>query len=215
MVLPTIVIVDYGDITNIPLSSNAFANDNLASGSSSVGKWNNSNWRCFNCYRWKHNCKWVYSTAMGIFSQASGFAATAMGDSTEASGDYSTAMGYFTTASGTFSTATGLQTTASGYWSTAMGAETTASGDFFNNQEELQQAEDYLSFVIGVHNKTDETLTLIVFLIKIPLLSLVTVVMIVKATTLVLRRPFPTPLKFYLTALLPLQETSISTQMHV
>ena len=86
------------------------------------------------------------------FSQASGFAATS-GDSTEASG----ATIIYTTAGGTFSTATGLQTTASGYASTAMGAETTASGTFSTASGGVTTAEDYLSFVIGVHNKTDET----------------------------------------------------------
>ena len=148
------------DYTNAS-GSNAFAvgNDNLASGSSSaaMGRGTIAIGDVSTAIGGNTTANGDYSTAMGIFSQASGFAATAMGDSTEASGATSTAMGYFTTAGGTFSTATGLQTTASGYASTAMGAETTASGTFSTASGGVTTAEDYLSFVIGVHNKTDET----------------------------------------------------------
>ena len=69
-----------------------------------------------------------FTTALGYYSNASGFMATAMGDSTFASGYFSTTMGIFTTASGYGSTAMGSNTVASGYFGTAMGTFTTASG---------------------------------------------------------------------------------------
>ena len=66
--------------------------------------------------------------------------------------------------------------------STLWVAETTAIVALSTASGGATTAEDYLSFVIGVHNKTDETLTSS-FLIKIPPLLLVTVAMTVRATT--------------------------------
>jgi hypothetical protein len=97
------------------------------------------------------------STAMGFVTTASGNSSTAMGYNTQASGRYSTAMGTQTEASGNYSTAMGNETTASGYSSIAMGGSTVASGGYSTASGGATTAEDYLSFVIGVHNKTDET----------------------------------------------------------
>jgi hypothetical protein len=97
------------------------------------------------------------STAMGFDTAASGYGSTAMGIQTTASGGDSTAMGSGTTASGDYSTAMGSVTQASGDGSTAMGASTTASGSYSTASGGATTAEDYLSFVIGVHNETDET----------------------------------------------------------
>jgi hypothetical protein len=97
------------------------------------------------------------STAMGFVTTASGNSSTAMGYNTQASGCYSTAMGTQTEASGNYSTAMGNETTASGYSSIAMGGSTVASGGYSTASGGATTAEDYLSFVIGVHNKTDET----------------------------------------------------------
>ena len=91
------------------------------------------------------------------FTTASGYKAFAVGASTTASGPISTAMGDFSTASGDFSTAMGNNTEASGDFSTAMGASTTASSSYSTASGGATTAEDYLSFVIGIHNKTDET----------------------------------------------------------
>ena len=118
-----------------------------------------------------NNASGFVSTAIGYQTTASGIVSTAMGEITQASGDYSTAMGYRTEASGAASTAMGEGTSASGNWSTAigdnttasgdgstsMGASTTASGNYSTASGGATTAEDYLSFVIGVHNKTDET----------------------------------------------------------
>ena len=112
-----------------------------------------------------------YSTAMGVTTKATNRASTAVGMQTTASGEYSTAMGGFTRASGLYSTALGgateasansstamgSVTIASGYSSTAMGGDTVASGKYSTASGRATTAEDYLSFVIGVHNKTDET----------------------------------------------------------
>ena len=69
------------------------------------------------------------STAMGLYTAASGLASTAMGTGTTASGNTSTAMGLSTTALGYSSTAMGWNTRASGQTSTAMGYDTKASGN--------------------------------------------------------------------------------------
>jgi hypothetical protein len=98
-----------------------------------------------------------FSTAMGTSTTASSFYSTAMGYNTQASGRYSTAMGAQAEASGNYSTAMGNETTASGYSSIAMGGSTVASGGYSTASGGATTAEDYLSFVIGVHNKTDET----------------------------------------------------------
>ena len=66
-------------------------------------------------------------------------------------------MGKGAIASGGASTAMGDYTTASGYSSIAMGSGTTASGPYSTASGGATTAEDFLSFVIGVHNKTDET----------------------------------------------------------
>ena len=97
------------------------------------------------------------STAMGDYTNASGYASTASGQGTTASGNYSTAMGINTTASGDISTAVGAFTEANGYSSIAIGGNTTASGAYSLASGGATTAEDFLSFVIGVHNKTDET----------------------------------------------------------
>ncbi|WP_263792507.1 hypothetical protein [Salinibacter sp.] len=69
----------------------------------------------------------TYSTAFGVDTKASSFAATAMGTQTTASGPDATAMGSGTTASGDRATAMGLNTEASGRDATAMGFDTEAS----------------------------------------------------------------------------------------
>jgi hypothetical protein len=67
-----------------------------------------------------------FSTAMGYYAVAGGYASTAMGSFTSASGFGSTAMGYSTVASGSVSTATGEFTTASGIRSMAAGTQARA-----------------------------------------------------------------------------------------
>ena len=157
--------VDYGDITNVPLSYNENNQggiqslNNTASGSYSTAMGLNT------------TASGNYSTSLGQSTIASGFASTTMGQVTTASGDWSTAMGNRTQASGDYSTAMGEETTASGYASTAMGDYTTASGfasiamggstvasGFYSTASGgATTAEDYFTFAIGVHNKTDET----------------------------------------------------------
>ena len=97
------------------------------------------------------------STAIGFQTTASGKGSTAMGGLTEASAEYSTAMGYASTASEWYATAMGVGTTASGIGSTALGVETTASGKYSTAMGGLTTADDYMTFAVGVHNKTDET----------------------------------------------------------
>ena len=98
------------------------------------------------------------STALGSSSVASGLASVAIGDQVDATGNHSTAMGFFTTASGHSSTALGYGSTASGkYGATALGSHTIASGHTSTAIGNYTTAEDIYSFVIGVHNNTDET----------------------------------------------------------
>jgi hypothetical protein len=98
------------------------------------------------------------STALGSTSVASGIASVAIGDQVHATGNHSTAMGFFTTASGHSSTALGYGSTASGkYGATALGSHTIASGHTSTAIGNYTTAEDIYSFVIGVHNNTDET----------------------------------------------------------
>ncbi len=69
----------------------------------------------------------LYSAAMGLNTNASGYAATAMGYDSTAYGVESTAMGCSTTAFGNFSTAMGADTSANGSFATAMGFATYAA----------------------------------------------------------------------------------------
>ena len=99
-----------------------------------------------------------FSTAMGSTSEASGIASTAIGDQVDATGNHSTALGFYTTASGHSSTALGFGSTASGkYGATALGSHTIARGHTSTAIGNYTTAEDIYSFIIGVHNKTDET----------------------------------------------------------
>ena len=98
------------------------------------------------------------STALGSSSVASGLSSVAIGDQVDATGNHSTAMGFFTTASGHSSTALGYGSKASGkYGATALGSHTTAIGHTSTAIGNYTTAEDIYSFVIGVHNNTDET----------------------------------------------------------
>ncbi|RME31522.1 MAG: hypothetical protein D6800_00690 [Candidatus Zixiibacteriota bacterium] len=69
-----------------------------------------------------------YSYAVGVNTEASGYATVAMGSQTTASGAGSVAMGSQTMASGDGSTAMGINTKGSGFYSTAMGQGVEASG---------------------------------------------------------------------------------------
>ncbi|NMH29186.1 tail fiber domain-containing protein [Flavobacterium silvaticum] len=69
-----------------------------------------------------------YATALGRFSQATGYSSFAMGPGTIASGDSATAMGYSATASGANATSLGLGPSANGSGSVAMGIGSGASG---------------------------------------------------------------------------------------
>ena len=98
----------------------------------------------------------LFSIAMGDGTTASGDVSTAMGRNTEASGKYSVALGFGTESIGWYSTALGHRNEASGDRSVAMGFETKASGDNSTTVGFYTTAEDYLTFAIGVYNKTDE-----------------------------------------------------------
>ena len=118
--LPT-PTVNYGDITNTPLSFNANGTGiqsptNTASGDTSMAMG-------LSTMKLASQVQRLYKTT------ASQDVSTAMGEGTEASGPVSIAMGFYTTASGWGSTAMGFYTTASGYRSTAMGGGTEASGN--------------------------------------------------------------------------------------
>ena len=161
--LPT-PTVNYSDITNTPLSYNENgtgiqSSSSTASGdySTALGNGATASGPYSTAMGGSTTASGEYSTAMGGSTTASGNASTAMGDFTTASGFSSTAMGWSTEASGFASTAMGIGTTASGEYSTAMGGSTVASGAYSSASGGATTAEDYLSFVIGVHNKTDET----------------------------------------------------------
>jgi hypothetical protein len=90
-----------------------------------------------------------YSTALGVYTSASGTASTAMGDSTTASGGLSTAMGVFTTASGFASTAMGNHAQATNdysfVWADGQGEDFTST----TNNEFSVRAGGGVRFVTG------------------------------------------------------------------
>ena len=98
--------------------------------------------------------------------QASGFAATAMGDSTEASGATSTAMILTTVEPFQLLQVYKQQQVV---MRQLLWVQRLLQVVLFQRHRRVTTAEDYLSFVIGVHNKTDETPNPDSFLIKIPL----------------------------------------------
>jgi len=93
-----------------------------------------------------------YATAMGLSTIASGDYATAMGRDSDATGNNSTAMGSSTIASGFISTAMGRSTIASGFASIAMGAGSNASGDYSTAMGRSTFASSYASMAIGRFN---------------------------------------------------------------
>ena len=161
--LPT-PTVDYGDITNIPLSYNANgtgiqSSNSIASGLKSFagGNGTEASGNSSTAMGYYTTAMGLNTTAIGAGTTASGDASTAIGINTFASGDYSTAIGMWTRASGLHSTAMGYQTEASGNWSAAMVYNTTASGDISTAMGGYTQAKDYASTTIGHYNKIDET----------------------------------------------------------
>lgn len=105
-----------------------------------------------------------HSTAFGVNTKASSFAATAVGWNTTASEFNATAMGWNTTASGDQATAMGRNTTASGSQATAMGRGTIASGFNATAMGQNTTAASDNSLSIGRYNSanTSSDLTLLV-----------------------------------------------------
>jgi hypothetical protein len=160
-----VFIGDGSQLTNMPLSFNGNSTGvqsptNVASGNYSTAM--GSNTTASGWYSTAMGAETIasgqFSTAMGSTSEASGIASTAIGDQVDATGNHSTALGFFTTASGHSSTALGFGSTASGkYGATAIGSHTIARGHTSTAIGNYTTAEDIYSFIIGVHNKTDET----------------------------------------------------------
>jgi len=103
--------------------------------------------------QWDDPSVGIYSTALGINTKASEYAATALGEDTTASGFGSTAMGSDTVASGQFATALGKNVTASGGIAIAMGFQTMATGEYSTAIGHLSQAtaEDSVALGLGSH----------------------------------------------------------------
>ena len=89
------------------------------------------------------------SSAMGVFTEATGIAAIAMGDNTQATGNRSTAMGISTVASGNLSTSMGNSSKAIGAASTAMGYLTQAVGNFSTAMGNSTEASGENSIAMG------------------------------------------------------------------
>ena len=106
----------------------------------------------------------------------------------------------------------GEGTTASGFVSTAMGEFTEASGSFSTAMGWDTVAQDFGATAIGTFNETKETPNPESFTYENTAFVIGNGGYDLKVTMMVIAQ---TPLKFFLTALPPLQETSTSTQMHV
>lgn len=92
------------------------------------------------------------SVALGVDTEASGFAAVAMGSGTTASSDRTTAMGSGASATDSWATAMGVSTTASGQSSTAMGRSTVASGASATAMGFQTKAATSNSLTVGIYN---------------------------------------------------------------